>query len=158
MAERILHGCGTLQFGESTGIDAMPAEMTDAFRTYRDSVSFIEEDSDIQSEYSDQSDDSIIDLETAGAKSIKLSTFDWSNETLQMLKGGTVVNGQWVEPKVKPLIIKAFRLPTADGTPFEWPKVQVFAKFNAEFKKKGVMLLEVTIKPQSQVRIGTKTV
>ncbi len=135
----------------------MPVQLTERFRTYRDSASFVEDDPDLQDEYSDQSDDPIISIGSKGKKTIKVSTFDYSNETLQFLKGGTILNGQWVEPKGFPVIHKAVEIVTEDGLPFQFPKAQIITKFNAEYKKKGVALLEVTIVPQTPVQIGNKT-
>lgn len=147
MSEVISYGLKKIEFGEPTGINTMPVAMDEKFRTYRDSCEFAEEDPNIKPEYSDQSDDPIINIGTKGKKSVKVSTFDYSPEVLQFLKGGTVVDGQWHEPAGLPVIEKAVRLTTDTGLPIEFPKTQVMAKFNAKLTKEGVKLLEITITP-----------
>lgn len=154
MAERILNGLQKIELGDVQGDGTeMPAVMTEGFRTYRDSVTLSEDDPDIQEEFADQSDDPFIVLSTKGAKTIKGSTFDYSPETLKKLKGGTIVDSKWKEPDVMPIIYQAVRLTTKTGATVECPKVQVFAKFNAEFKQKGVSLLEFTLKPLAPLTI-----
>ncbi len=162
MAETISYGLKTLEFGECTGEHSMPTAMESKFRTYRNSCEFTEDDPSVKDEYSDQDDDPFFSIVTKGKKSIKVSTFDYGNETLQFLKGGTVVDGQWHEPAGAPIIFKAVKIVTNTGLPFEFPKVQIVAKFNAKLTKEGVKLLEVTMTPMATspesgtVIIGTK--
>lgn len=153
MAEYV-YGCKAIKFGEPADTGVMPTVLTKLFDTYRDSVSFVEDDPDTTDEYSDQADDPFISLSTKGAKTLKFSTFDWTPSILQELKGGTVVDGMWVEPAVAPLITKAIDLETDSGTHFQCSKYQITAKLNAEIKKKNVALLEVTAKPLLPVKIG----
>lgn len=153
MAEYV-YGCKAIKFGEPADTGVMPTVLTKLFDTYRDSVSFVEDDPDTTDEYSDQADDPFISLSTKGAKTLKFSTFDWTPSILQVLKGGTVVNGMWVEPAVAPLITKAIDLETDSGTHFQCSKYQITAKLNAEIKKKNVALLEVIAKPLLPVKIG----
>lgn len=153
MAE-VVYGCKALKFGEPADTNVMPAVLTKLFDTYRDSVSFVEDDADVQDEYSDQDDNPFISLSTKGTKTLKASTFDWTPTILKELKGGTVVNGMWVEPATAPLITKAIDLETDSGTHFQCSKWQITAKLNAEIKKKNVALLEITAKPLLPIKIG----
>lgn len=153
MAE-IVYGCKSIKFGTAADNGTMPAAMTKLFDTYRDSVSFVEEDPDVQDEFSDQQDDPIISLTTKGKKTLKGSTFDWTPSILTELKGGTVVNGIWSEPAVAPIITKAVELETDSGTKIMCSKWQVTAKLNMEIKKKNVALLEFTLTPLLPVKIG----
>ncbi len=147
MSEVISYGLSKIEFGEPTGTNTMPVAMAEKFRTYRDSCEFSEDEPNIKPEYADQSDDPIISIGTKGKKSVKVSTFDYSPEVLQFLKGGTILDGQWHEPVGLPVIEKAVRLTTNTGLPIEFPKAQIMAKFNAKLTKEGVQLLEVTITP-----------
>lgn len=150
----ILYGCKAIKFGVAADTGVMPTPMTKLFDTYRDTVSFIEEDPDVVDEYSDQSDTPIISLHTAGAKSLKASTFDWTPATLQELKGGTVVDGMWKEPTTSAIITKAVEVELDSGHKIRCSKWQVIAKINMEIKKKNIALLEVTMKPLLPVEIG----
>lgn len=150
----VVHGCKAIKFGVASEDGTMPALLTKLFDTYRDSVSFVEDDPEVTDEYSDQADDPFISLETKGAKTLKGSTFDWTPSILQELKGGTVVDGMWKEPAVAPVITKAIQLETDSGTVIECSKWKVSAKLNMEIKKKNVALLEFTLKPLLPVSIG----
>lgn len=150
----VVYGCKAIRFGEAADTGVMPIPLTKLFDTYRDSVSFVEEDPDVQDEYSDQADDPFISLTTKGKKSIKGSTFDWTPDILQALKGGTVVDGMWQEPVSTPVIYKAIELETDSGHLIQCSKWQVTAKINMEIKKKNVALLEFTFKPLLPVKMG----
>ena len=52
----ILYGCKAIKFGVASDAGVMPTTMTKLFDTYRDTVSFVEEEPDVVDEYSDQSD------------------------------------------------------------------------------------------------------
>ncbi len=157
MPEVKTYGLKSIKFGEAAEDGTMPTPLTALFRTYRDSVSFVEDDADVQDEYSDQDDAPVISIGTKGKKTIKVSTFDYSPEVLTAMKGGTTLNGQWVEPVGFQTIHKAVEITTDTDLPFQCSKVQIFTKFNAEFKKKGLALLEITMVPQVPIKIGKKT-
>lgn len=154
MPVEVVYGCKAIKFGVAADNGTMPALLTKLFDTYRDSVSFVEDDAEVIDEYSDQQDDPFISLSTKGAKTLKGSTFDWTPTVLQELKGGTVVDGMWVEPATTPVITKAISLETDSGTLIQCSKWQVTAKLNMEIKKKNVALLEFTFKPLLPVKIG----
>lgn len=153
----VVYGCKAINFGEAADTGVMPVLLTKLFDTYRDSVSFVEEEADSTPEYSDQADDPFIVLSAKGAKTLKGSTFDWTPSILKELKGGTVLNGMWVEPAIAPVIYKAVELETDSGVKVQCSKWQVTAKLNMEIKKKNVALLEFTLKPLLPVKIGRPT-
>lgn len=151
MAEKKVYGLKSIKFGAPMADGSMPiaANMSELFRTYRDSAKFVEDDADLQEEFSDQSDDPVITLGTKGKKTIEVATFDYDPTVLMAMKGGTVVDGVWNEPANLPEIFKAVELETDSGTKVMAPKGRIFAKFNAEFKKKGLSLLEIKIVPNT---------
>ncbi len=160
--EKYSYGLKQLRFGEPTGQHTMPASMEAKFRTYRDSCEFTEEDPNKKPEHCDQVDEPFLTIYRKGAKKIKVSTFDYGPETLQFLKGGTLVDGKWHEPSGVPQIFKAVELETDTGMLFLFPKCQIFAKFNAKMTKEGVKLLEIEMTPlateaeKGSVIIGNK--
>lgn len=151
MAEVKVYSLEAILAGDVLATGEMPAEntMTELCRTYRDSVEFTEDDAEITEEYCDQSDDPIATFAERGKKTVKLSTFDYSPETLVKVKGGTILNGVWSEPVTMPEIYQAITLKTKTGAKFHFPKARILAKFNGKLKKKELALLEITIKPES---------
>ena len=134
---------------EEDGSFPLEASLTELCRTYRDSVEFTESDATTTEEFSDQEDDPIFQIVERGSKEIKLSTFDYSPETLVKLKGGTIVDETWSEPTVSPEIYLAIEITTNTGVKFQFPKCRVIAQFNSKFQKKGLTLLDVRLKPLS---------
>lgn len=163
MAEIRTYGLKQINAGDVTADGTMPTKLEELCRTYRDSCEFTEDDPQLTEEFCDQEDDPIEIFTVKGAKQIKLSTFDYSPETLVKLKGGTVVNGQWAEPPSATAIYQAIEIITDRGLPFHFPNCRVIAKFNAKFVKNGVALLEIILKPMSPAKgkpavlIGKKT-
>lgn len=161
--EKYSYGCKSLKFGECTGSHTMPASMEEKFNTFQNTVEFTEEDIKEYPQHNDQQDDPFCIIKQKGGKLIKAQTYDYSPETLQFLKGGTIVDGQWYEPALIPTNTKAVEIITDTDMPFQYPKAEVWAKFAAKFNKEGVKLLEVFIKPMAvskdfgAVIIGKKT-
>lgn len=157
------YGLKKIRSAEPSADGTMPVLLEELCKTLRDSCDFVEDDPQITEEYSDQEDDPEEVFIVKGAKSIKFSTFDYSNETLVKLKGGTVVDGQWAEPAVMPVIYQAIELLTNTDLPIQFPKCRVITKFNTKLVKNGLALLEVTLRPVSPaegkpaVLIGKKT-
>jgi len=157
------YGCKQINSATITEDGSMPAVLTELCKTYRDSVTFSEDEATVTDEFSDQEDDPVHTFVVKGGKNITFSTFDYSPETLVKLKGGTIVDGQWAEPVVMPEIYEAIEILTNADLPFHFPKCRVFARFNANLVKNGLSLLEVTLKPlspgdgKSAVLIGKKT-
>ncbi len=145
--EKYSYGLKSIKFGDPTGQHTMPSGMAEKFRTYRDTCEFTEEDPNKKEEHCDQVDEPFLTIYRKGAKKIKVSTFDYSPEVLEFLKGGTVVDEKWHEPSGVPRIFKAVALETDTGMVFQFPKCQIFAKFNAKMTKEGVKLLEVEMTP-----------
>lgn len=145
----LVYGLQKVSTGTPLASGAFPAaaDMTELCKTYRDSCSFIEDEPTEAEEYSDQDDDPIWSMLTAGKKKVKFSTFDHSPTLLTKLKGGAVVNGKWNSPAATPEIELAFEFLLKSGQVLQLPKAKVFARFNHEYKKDGVSLLELTVTP-----------
>lgn len=141
----------------------MPAALTELCKTYKNSCEFVEDDPTITDEYSDQQDDPIHTFYEKGGRSVKFSTYDNSPTLLLKLKGGSVLNGQWLEPTTHAPIHQAIEITMDSGIPLSFPKCLVTAKFNWKMVKNGLALLEVTLRPLSPafgkpaVIFGTKT-
>lgn len=149
MAEVLTYGLKSIKVAEPETSGAMPTVLTELCRTYQDSMEFVEDEATVTEEFCDQDDDPIAVFAVKGGKSVKFSTFDYSPEVLQKVKGGTVVDDTWAEPVVMPEIHQAVEIETRTGLKFQFPKARVTARFNAQVRKNGVMLLEVMLRPLS---------
>lgn len=149
MAEVKTYGLKTLKHAAVEADGSFPAVLTELCRTYRDSVEFTEADPTTTEEFCDQEDDAIFQIVEKGAKEISFSTFDYSPEVLQKVKGGTIVDNTWSEPTITPEIHMAIEIETNTGVKFQFPKCRVIAQFNSRFQKRGLTLLDVTLRPLS---------
>lgn len=145
----IVYGLKKVSTGTPTTDGTFPlvANMSELCKTYRDSCEFTEDEPTESEEYSDQDDDPIWTGLTAGKKKVKFSIFDHSPALLVKLKGGAVVNGKWNSPAQTPEITLAFEFLLKSNQVLQFPKAKVFARFNHQYKKDGISLLEVTVTP-----------
>lgn len=137
------------------------ADMHQLGYTYQDTCTLTEEDPETNEFYAEEVDDPIFVSDPKdGKKTLTFSIPDPSVETIAMLKGGTYQNegdtiGEeqdattaketgWYAPDNAPGVELAFKVTAKTGFIFYIPRAKVVAKFNAEFKKGSIMLLEVT--------------
>tara|TARA_R110002033_G_scaffold1964_2_gene14473 strand:+ start:427 stop:921 length:495 start_codon:yes stop_codon:yes gene_type:complete len=149
MAETKTYGLKIIKSADPEASGDMPAVLTELCKTYKNSCEFVEDDPTITEENSDQQDDPIHVFVEKGGRTVKLSTYDNSNELLLKLKGGSILNGQWLEPTAQAPIYQAVEITMDSGIPLAFPKCLVSAKFNWKMVKNGLALLEITLKPLS---------
>lgn len=142
---KIINGLSQILVAEPTANGVLPvdADFSELCKTLRDSVKLDEAEASTEKEYSDQENDPIASFSENGAITVGFSTYDWDNAVLVALKGGTIVNSKWHAPTTRTNIVKALRIVTDSGATISFPRVQITARFNSEFKKKNVSLLEV---------------
>mgnify|MGYP007087628159 CR=1 FL=1 len=99
---KYVYGVKLLESGDVQGNGEMPSALAELCRTYRDSVTFREEEGTTEEEYSDQRDEpEAVFTGTDGKKVIEFETFDWTPALLKKLKGGTVLSNKWSAPITK---------------------------------------------------------
>ncbi|MFX1617831.1 hypothetical protein JZ945_03055 [Riemerella anatipestifer] len=153
MMSKILYGLKTIKIGPVINEKTMPeASAMTAFQTHRDTFETTEEEGELSEDFSDQSDEPIIVFQGNSKKIIKVATFDYSPEFLKMVKGGTVVEGEWKEGDNSP-IYNSLEIETDTGHLIRYPKTQIFCTFNLKLKKKEMALLNLTFKPMSKISI-----
>lgn len=142
---KIINGLSQILVAEPTANGTLPADadFTKLCDTLRDSVKFNESEPSTETEYSDQDDAPIASFSEKGLMTVSFSTYDWDNDVLVALKGGTITNGKWHASTSRTNIVKAFRIVTDSGAIISFPRLKINCFFNAEFKKKNVSLLEV---------------
>ncbi len=138
---------------EATGL--MPADGTFAklCDTYRDTVEIMDDDPDIQEEYSDQQTEPIEVFTEEGKTKGKFSTFQFDTATLKKLfPTGTIVDGKFTFGKNLGFET-ALRFKTDSGHMISFPKVKMFAKKSIGLQKKKLGLIDVSFTPMSQPTI-----
>ncbi len=64
--------------------------------------------------------------------------------TLKRLFGGEIATNIWAYPDVAANVEESLIILPRKGLKFQVPRAKIKAKFNGEFSKKGLLLLEVT--------------
>ncbi|MHC6200199.1 hypothetical protein [Elizabethkingia miricola] len=128
-------------------------KFTELCKTYRNSVEFVDDDPNVQDEFSDQDDDPIESLVEPGATNGKFSTFQFDTATLQKLfPTGTVVDSAFTFGKNLGFVT-ALRFKTDSGHQITYPKVKVIAKKNLKLVRNGIALIDCTVKVLSQPQL-----
>lgn len=120
--------------------------------TYQDTANMSEEDGEETEFYAEEEDDPIEVITKAGKITFNFSIMDPSLEVLKRLFGGEVASDVWAYPDAKADVEESLIILPKKGLKFQVPRAKIKAKFNGEFSKKGLLLLEVTatvMKPQT---------
>jgi len=76
--------------------------------------------------------------------------------TLKRLFGGEIATNIWAYPDVAATVEESLIILPRKGLKFQVPRAKIKAKFNGEFSKKGLLLLEVTATVQKPHTDGLK--
>lgn len=124
--------------------------------TYQDTAKMAQEDGESTEFYAEEEDDAIEEITKAGK-----TTFSWSimNPTLELLKrlfGGDIASDIWAYPDAVASVEESLIIKPKKGLKFQVPRAKVKAKFNGDFSKKGLLLLEVTATVMKPTTSGLK--
>ncbi len=144
MAQEISIGVKSIKCGPIPDDGTMGTVLTSLGLTYKDSASFKEDKPSTFEVSVEESDDPVDIFLTKGKKNLAFSLIDYTPETIQAVKGGSVVNSTWLEPLTLPRLEKSVQVISQTDILFEFPRINLSAAFNAELKKAGVALLDVT--------------
>lgn len=120
--------------------------------TYQDTAKMNEEDGEETEFYAEEEDDPIEVITKAGKVTFDFSIMDPTLEVLKRLFGGEIAADIWAYPDAKADVEESLIIIPKKGIKFQVPRAKIKAKFNGEFSKKGLLLLEVTatvMKPQT---------
>lgn len=135
--------------GSSTELaSAANAFKTDGYSrfglTYQDTANMNQEDGETTEFFAEEEDDAIDETEKAGKTIFNFSIMDPDLQTLKRLFGGEIASDVWAYPDAKATIEESLQIIPKKGLCFHVSRARVKAKFNGEFSKKGLLLLECT--------------
>lgn len=110
--------------------------------TYQDTANMTQEDGESTEFFAEEEDEAIDEIEKAGKTIFNFSTMDPDLTTLKRLFGGEVASDVWAYPDAKATIEESLQIIPKKGLCFHVPRARIKAKFNGEFSKKGLLLLE----------------
>lgn len=130
--------------GEPTTADFTETGYTAFGLTYQDTAKMSQEDGEETEFYAEEEDDPIETIEKAGKTIFTFSIMNPGLNTLKRLFGGEIATNIWAHPDVAATIEESLIILPRKGLKFQVPRAKIKAKFNGEFSKKGLLLLEVT--------------
>lgn len=130
--------------GEPAKGDFNETDYTRYGLTYQDTAKMSQEDGEETEFYAEEEDDPIETIEKAGKTTFTFSVMNPDLTTLKRLFGGEIATNIWAYPDVAATVEESLIILPRKGLKFQVPRAKIKAKFNGEFSKKGLLLLEVT--------------
>lgn len=158
MAEIRSIGLESLKLGAIAGDGGMGTTLTALGVTYQDTAELVREDPDITEIYSEENDEPEEVLETKGPLMLRFSIMNVAPEEAVRVLGGEVTG---TSPKVyngavsKDPIELSIEIKTKTGLKIEIPRAKITAKENFQFRKKGVLLIDIEARILTPTKTGT---
>lgn len=120
--------------------------------TYQDSCTMTQDDPEVNEFYAEEEDDPVAAISKGGKINFAFSLMNPSPEALVALMGGTASksaqtlddNDTWEAPNSITQVEKSVRITPVQGYRIDVPRMKLNAKINAEFKKSGIFLVDVS--------------
>lgn len=126
--------------------------------TYQDTANMTQEDGESTEFFAEEEDEAIDEIEKAGKTIFNFSIMDPELTTLKRLFGGEVASDVWAYPDAKATIEESLQIIPKKGLCFHVSRARIKAKFNGEFSKKGLLLLECSATVMKPNTAGVKKV
>lgn len=119
--------------------------------TYQDTCKMTQEVPETTEHYAEEVDDPVVSTSRGGKTLFDYSIMNPSVLVMADLLGGTGTEGngtttqdKWEAPDKLPVVEKSVRITPEQGLKFEIPRMKLVSKINADFSKKGILLIEVS--------------
>lgn len=142
--------------GEPTKGDFQESGYTRYGLTYQDTAKMTQEDGEETEFYSEENDDPEEIITKAGKTQFTFSVMNPDLDTLKRLFGGEIAADVYAYPDAVADVEESLIILPRKGLKFQVPRAKIKAKFNGEFSKKGLLLLEVTATVQKPNTAGLK--
>lgn len=141
-------GLSKIEIGAIGEDGAMGTALAALGYTYQDTCKMTQEDPEVTDHYAEEVDDPVVSTTRGGKIKFNFSIMNADLKVLETLLGGTISGTgpteKWTAPAKLPIIEKSVKITPEQGLQFEIPRMRIDAKINAEFSKKGIMLIEVS--------------
>lgn len=149
-------GLSKIEVG-AIGLDgAMGTTLETLGYTYQDTCKMTQEDPETTDHYAEEADDPVLSVSRGGKTTFNFSIMNPTVVVMAKLLGGTatVETNTWEAPAKIPTVEQSVRITPEQGLKFEIPRMQLTSKINAEFSKKGILLIEVSGKVMQPTKDG----
>lgn len=135
----------------SDGGMAADADLATLGYTYQDTCKMTQEEPETTEHYAEEVDDPVVSTSRGGKTLFDYSIMNPSVLVMADLLGGTGTEGngettqdKWEAPDKLPVVEKSVRITPEQGLKFDIPRMKLVSKINADFSKKGILLIEVS--------------
>lgn len=131
--------------------------------TYEGSCKMVEDDPTFTQFNAEEVDTPVVETMKGGKIGLSFQIMDAIPETLALLTGGTASgstpNRTFELPATKTTVEKSIKITPTEGYTITIPRAKITAKFNAEFSKKNIVLIDVlaTIMPPTLAGLAAMT-
>lgn len=124
--------------------------------TFEDTCTMNQEDGETTEFYAEEEDEAIDEITKQGKTTFAFSVMDPTLDSLKRLFGGEIASNIWNYPDTVAEVEASIIIKPRKGLMFHLSRARVKAKFNGQFSKKGLMLLEVTATVLKPTKAGIK--
>lgn len=154
-------GLSKIEVGDIGADGAMGTTLATLGYTYQDTCKMTQEDPETTDHYAEEVDDPVVSISRGGKTNFAFSIMNPSVMVMADLLGGKATEGsgatkdKWEAPDKIPTVEKSVRITPEQGLKFEIPRMKLVSKINAEFSKKGILLIEVAGQVMQPTKAGT---
>lgn len=142
-------GLAKVEVGDMAADGDMGTSLASLGYTYQDTCRMTQEDPETTDHYAEEVDDPVVSISRGGKTLFNFSIMNPDVTVMEELLGGTGTPGTgeaadtWEAPAKIPVVEKSVAITPEQGLKFEIPRLRMTTKINAEFSKKGILLLDV---------------
>lgn len=134
----------SIEFGDIAGDGDMGQNLSALGVTYQDTAELVRDDPEITEIYSEENDEPEEVVEVKGPARLRFSILNIDPTTAVRILGGEVaLDGSYEAPVAKEPVEQSCRIITKTGLQIDIPRVKLYAKENFQFRKKGVLLIDI---------------
>lgn len=145
-------GLSKIEMGSIAADGGMGTTLAQLGYTYQDTCTMTQDDPETNEFYAEEEDDPVIAISKGGKINFAFSLMNPSPEAMVTLMGGTAKksvntateNDTWEAPATIAQVEQSVRITPIKGYRIDVPRMKITAKINAEFRKSGIFLIEVS--------------
>ena len=140
------YGLSEIGFGEIAQDGGIASTFTPLGYTKEDSCTLTTEDPELTEHYAEEVSDPVVTISKKGKTEFNFSLINPDVTALQTLFGGTAdtTTNTWTAPAGRIVVEKSVRITPDAGFNSEICRAKLAPRVNAEFSKKGILVIDVT--------------
>lgn len=148
MSKKVISvGLEYIKFGDIAVDGGMGTTLAALGLTAENTCSMTSEDPQVTEFFSEENDSPEAEISRPGKTVLNFSIMDANADNLAQVFGGTVddtgTSDKWKAPATSPTIEQSIELKTKTGAVIQIPRASVRGKFNSNFSRQGVFLVDV---------------